>query len=98
MDFLQNAVIDEDEYLRYRISERFNSIMKSLFDTHRGDKLSPEHTEVIADMKGLVQTYMADRKTEPEVNAKFYTLCKQLGLDAAKLDEEELRVMTLGNQ
>jgi hypothetical protein len=44
-------------------------------------------------MKGLVQAYMADRKTEPEVKAKFYTLCKQLGLDAAKLDEEELRVM-----
>ena len=58
--FLQNAVINEDEYLRFRISERLNDIMKSLFDAHRSDKLSPEHTEVIEDMKGLVQDYIAD--------------------------------------
>lgn len=93
MDFLQNAVINEDEYLRFRISERFNEIMKSLFDAHRGDKLSPEHSEVMEDMKGLVQAYMSDRKTEPEAKAKFFMLCKQLGLNASKLDEEELRVM-----
>jgi hypothetical protein len=93
MDFLQNSVIDEDGYLRFRISERFNVIMKSLFDAHRGDKLSPEHTEALEDMKGLVQAYMTDRTTEPEVKAKFYTLCKQLGLNASKLDDEELRVM-----
>jgi len=29
--FLQNATINEDEYLRFRISERFNAIMKSFF-------------------------------------------------------------------
>ena len=39
--FLQNAAINEDEYLRFRISERFNAIMKSLFETHKTDKLSP---------------------------------------------------------
>ena len=91
--FLQNAVINEDEYLRFRISERFNNIMKSLFDAHRGDKLSSEHTEVMEDMKGLVQAYIDDRKTEPEAKVKFFTLCKQLGLNANKLDDEELRVM-----
>ena len=93
MDFLQNSVIDEDEYLRFRISERFNGIMKSLFDTHRKDALSPEHTEVINDMKALVQGYMTDRKTEPEAKAKALLLCKQLGLNASKLDDEEWRVM-----
>jgi len=93
MDFLQNSVIDEDEYLRFRISERFNEILKSLFDAHRGDKLSPEHTEAIEDMKGLVQAYMTDRETESEGRAKLLLLCKQLGLNASKLDDEELRVM-----
>ncbi|MGL5254002.1 MAG: hypothetical protein ACRC9L_03175 [Brevinema sp.] len=38
--FLQQAVIDEDEYLRYRISERFNMVIKSLFESHKTDKLS----------------------------------------------------------
>ena len=32
IEFLQNSVIDEDEFLRYRISERFNEIMKSMFN------------------------------------------------------------------
>ena len=91
--FLQNAVINEDEYLRFRISERFNDIMKSLFDAHRGDKLSPEHTEIVEDVKGLVQTYIEDRKSEPEAKAKFSLLCRQLGLNAAKLDDDELRVL-----
>ena len=36
---------------------------------------------------------MTDRKTESETKAKFYMLCKQLGLNATQLDEEELRVM-----
>jgi hypothetical protein len=93
LDFLQSSVIDEDEYLRFRISERFNEILKSLFDAHRGDKLSPEHSETVDDMKNLVQGYLSDRKTEPEAKAKFFMLCKQLGINASKLDEEELRVM-----
>ena len=59
MAFLQNSVIDEDEFLRYRISERFNAIMKSLFDEHRKDGLPPEQSEVIDDMKEMVQTYAA---------------------------------------
>jgi len=53
-----------------------------------------EHNaEVMEDMKVLVQGYITDRKTEPEASAKFHMLCKQLGLNAAKLDDEELRVM-----
>ena len=45
------------------------------------------------DMKGLVQAYITDRKTESEGKTKLLLLCKQLGLNAAKLDDEELRVM-----
>jgi transcriptional regulator with XRE-family HTH domain len=91
--FLQNAVVKEDEYLRFRISERFNAILISLFDAHRQDTLPPEHNEVMEDMKGLLQGYMNDRKTQPEAKAKFLSLCKQLGLNANKLDEDEMRVM-----
>ena len=65
--------------------------MKSLFDAHRKDALSPEHAEVIEDMKSLVQSYMTDRKTEPEAKAKALLLCKQLGLNASKLDDEEFK-------
>jgi hypothetical protein len=32
---LQQTVVNEDEYLRYRIPERFNALMKKLFDRNR---------------------------------------------------------------
>ena len=93
LEFLQNSVIDEDEFLRYRISERFNDILKSLFEAHIKDGLSEEQTEVVNDIKEMVQSYLQNRKTETEAKAKVILLCKQLGLNASKLDDEELRVL-----
>ena len=44
-------------------------------------------------MEGLVKSYLTDRKTESEGKAKIILLCKQLGLNVSKLDDEELRVL-----
>ena len=93
MAFLQNSVIDEDEFLRFRISERFNGIMKSLFDAHRKDDLPPEQSEVIGEMKDLVQTYLTQKQKEPANKTKAILLCQQLGINASKLDDEEWRVL-----
>lgn len=93
MAFLQEAVVDEDEYLRYRISERFNLVMKSLFDSHKKDKLPPEQSDMLTDMKEQVKTYIDVQKTEPVNKAKAIVLCKQLGLNASKLTDEEWRVL-----
>jgi len=91
--FLQNAAINEDEYLRFRISERFNAIMKSLFDAHKADKLSPEHNEVIEDMKALMQGYVEDEKTDGATMARYYAFLKSLGLNAKHLTLEEQEVL-----
>jgi len=91
--FLQNAAINEDEYLRFRISERFNAIMKSLFDAHKTDKLSPEHNEVIEDMKGIVRGYVEDKKTDGATVAKYHAFLKSLGLSAKNLSQQEQEVL-----
>ena len=93
MAFLQQSVVDEDEYLRYRISERFNLVMKSLFDNHKKDKLPPEQSDMVSEMKEQVQTYLDAQKTEPANKAKAIVLCKQLGLNASHLTDEEWRVL-----
>ena len=93
MAFLQEAVIDEDEYLRSRISERFNMVMKSLFDSHKKDKPSPEYADVLAEMKEDVQTFLDTQKTETANKGKAIVLCKRLGLNTSKLDDEEWRVL-----
>jgi hypothetical protein len=93
LNYLQNAVVDEDEFFRYRISERFNAIMKSLFEAHKTDTISPKHSEAVEDMKSMIQGYVEDSKADGAVKAKFIALCKQLGLNAVKLDDEEKRVL-----
>ena len=93
MEFLQQSVVNEDEYLRFRISERFNLVMKSLFDNHKTDKLPPEQTDMLNEMKEDVQTYLDTRKDEAANKAKAILLCKKLGLNASKLNDEEWRVL-----
>jgi transcriptional regulator with XRE-family HTH domain len=91
--FLQLSVVDEDEYLRYRISERFNMVMKSLFDSHKKDKPSPEYADMLAEMKEDVQTFLDTQKTETANKGKAIVLCKKLGLNTAKLTQEEWEVL-----
>lgn len=91
--FLQQSVVDEDEYLRYRISERFNLVMKSLFENHKTDKLPPEQADMLAEMKEDVQTFLDTQKTETANKGKAIVLCKKLGLNTSKLTDEEWRVL-----
>jgi len=68
--FLQLSAVDEDEYLRYRISERFNMLMIGLFETHKKDKPSPEQAEAISEMKAAAETFLDTQKTETANKAK----------------------------
>jgi len=40
--YLHEAIVGEDDYLRHRISERFDDMMKSLFAAHKEDALPDE--------------------------------------------------------
>lgn len=91
--FLQLSIVDEDEYLRYRISERFNLVLKSLFDAHKKDKLQPEQAEFVADMKETVETFLDTQKTVSAQKAKAIVLAKNLGLNTKELTDDEWRVL-----
>ena len=94
MKILQEAVVDEDEYLRYRITERFSILMKALFDAHKKDALPDEQASIINEIKAGYQTYLADKETESSQRAKFALLEKQIGLNVSKLTDEEIKVLT----
>jgi hypothetical protein len=93
MTLLQEAVVDEDEYLRYRISERFNVIMKSLFDAHKKDALPDEQASVLQDMKAALQDYPAREKQEEQARWKMTYLAKQIGLNISALTDEEIKIL-----
>ena len=88
---LQEAIVDEDEYLRYRISERFNIIMKSLFDTHKKDALPAEQMDVIEEMKEDIEIYFAGKDNPGR--AKLTQLAKKINLNITKLSDEEIKVL-----
>ena len=87
-DTIQERFDDEDDYLRHRISERFNDLMKSLIAAHKKDPLPAEQAANLQDMKEQIQTYLDTQKTESAQKAKAIVLCKQLGLN-----DEEWRVL-----
>ena len=91
--FLQQSVIDEDGYLRHRVSERFNLLLASLFEAHKKDKVPPDQPDMFAEAKEMIETYLDTRKTEAVAKAKVIMLCKQIGLNAAHLTDEEWRVL-----
>ena len=88
--FLQQSVVDEDEYLLYRISERFNVIMKSLFDKHEKNAPHPENP-IVSQFEKDIQYYL-DNRDNP-ARAKFTILAKQIGLNISKLSEEQIALI-----
>ena len=93
ISFLQEIVIDEDEYLRYRISERFNTLMKSLFDKHKKDALPDEQASIKMEMKTELQDYPARKEKEERARWKMGLLAKQIGLNLKNLTDEETAIL-----
>lgn len=93
MAFLQEAIVDEDEYLRYRISERFNLVIKNLFDSHKNDAPSTEYQGLIETMKEDVNTYLKDKEKHGDLMAKVMLMAKQWDFKISHLTEEELAVL-----
>ena len=94
MAFLKEATIDEDDYLRYRIAERFNIIMKSLFDRHKKDALSDMENGIMEQMKDGLNTYLKGKaKNENYERIAFDMFAKNLGVDTSSLTHEEVKVM-----
>ncbi len=93
MKILQEAIVDEDEYLRFRITERFSILMKALFDAHKKDALPDEQASVMDEIKAGYQSYLTNKDNENAQRAKMTLLAKQIGLNIAKLSNEEIAVL-----
>jgi transcriptional regulator with XRE-family HTH domain len=93
ISLLQEAVVNEDEYLRYRISERFNAIMKSLFDAHKKDALPDGQADVLREMKTALEDFPARQESEEKARWKMGFLAKQIGLNISGLTDEETAIL-----
>jgi len=93
MEILREAVVDEDEYLRYRITERFGTLMKSLFDIHKKDALPVEQAGILEELKTGFKTYLDDKEKQGAERAKLILFAKQIGLNISKLADEQIALL-----
>ena len=90
---LNESIIDGDDYIRYRITRRFDGLAQSLYEAHR------KETQADADGYGILKTFTErlDRyedtkeKTGSVEEAKFELLADTSGVDEKKVPEEEKR-------
>ena len=90
---LQEAVVDEDEYLRFRISVAFNALMRKLFDAHKRDALPEEQTELLQELKTVFDEYPLNKENEEKAKYRYLLWTKKLGLNVKHLTEEENKVL-----
>jgi len=90
---LGEAIVDEDEYLRFRIAKRFNELMKSMYDTHKKNVMLDEEPDVVRELKDALQKYPTHESSEKKAKQKMVILADQLGLNISKLSQEEIEVL-----
>jgi len=81
------------QFLRYRISEAFNVLVKKLFDAHKKDALPEAQASILEDLKTVMEEYPKQKTADQKTMYKYHLLTKQLGLDTRHLTEEENRVL-----
>lgn len=91
-DFLKEVTIAEDEYLRFRISERFNLLLQSLLAEHKS-RFKPNKSEAqhLKEFQSELDTFMESKETASR--RKFHLLTKQIGLNTSHLTDEECQVL-----
>ena len=95
MATLQEASVDGDDYIRFRLTRRFDSLVQSLCKMHK------KEVEVSGTAKGQIQTIMEQIQKYKSVKAatgsreeaKLAVLADQMGVDLSKATEEEKQAM-----
>jgi hypothetical protein len=90
---LGEAIVDVDKYLRFKITERFNELVKDMYDAHQKDSSLDDEPDIIRDMKEALQKYPEHKDNEKKAKHKMTMLAKQLGLNISKLSQEETEIL-----
>ncbi len=90
--FLKEVTIAEDEYLRFRISERFNLLLQNLLAEHKSRfKMNKSENEQMKELQADLDTYVSSKESSQRM--KFNLLAKKIGLNTNHLTDEECQVL-----
>jgi transcriptional regulator with XRE-family HTH domain len=89
---LKEASIDPDDYLRFRLSQRFDKIASSIYDAHKKEALAETcggYLNTLSDQLRKYETVLEETGSAEE--AKLAILADQLGVKLNKAPEDEKR-------
>ena len=91
---LKEAKIGPDDYLRFRLSQRFDKIAQSLYDAHKKEAQSENRQGYLASLHEQIQKFQAIKdETGSAEEAKLVMLADQIGVNVKKATTEEKKMM-----
>lgn len=91
---LNEASIDSDDYLRFRLSQRFDKIAQSLYDAHRKEAQAENGQGYLKSFFEQVGKYQAIKdETGNAEQAKLAIFADQMGVNVKKATVEEKKTM-----
>jgi len=87
---LTEASTDPDDYIRFRLTRRFDRLAKSLHEAHSKEATDPTGDLLVQLLGGQIKKYEETKsKTGSEAEAKLAVLADQMGVDLKKSNESE---------
>ncbi len=94
INYINETVVAEDDFLRFRISERFNQILRDLFDLYQNSVSSaiPQKTDSINEMTGNILAVLDKIKADgiqldsPE--DAIMLMMQQMGISEKEMEKE----------
>lgn len=91
---LNEASIDPDDYLRFRLSQRFDKIAQSLYDEYKKEAQAENGPGYLKSLAEQVKKYQAIKEeTGNAEQAKLAILADQMGVNIKKTTDEEKKTM-----
>ena len=91
---LTEASVDPDDYLRFRLSQRFDRIAQSLYAAHKKEAMTENGQGYINALQEQLERYRALKdETDSVEQAKLTIFAEQMGVNVKKATEEEKRTM-----
>lgn len=89
---LRESIIDSDDYLRFRLTRRFEKISQSLYDAHKKEALAETgggYLKILSEQLAKFENVKAETGSAEE--AKLALLADQMGVNLKKAPEDEKR-------
>ncbi len=99
MNYLNETVVNEDDFLRFRISERFNQILRDVYELYKssvGDRIPQKKNsinEMTADILTVLDKIKSGEVKVDSVEGAVAAMMKHMGVSNTEMNEAIIEVI-----